>query len=401
MLKPAEAKSMFRGSLGLLLVIVLWPIFSGFIAGILGAIGFKSIELISLALAIIWLALFVWFIIKLWKIAPEAGVTPWAFLWIFFPVIGVFIIGMLFLEPLKYIADNRPAGERLPLTWGLIKDSWKSFFNTLKTTINTSIYFLYLGLGLGVSGALMGIWPMWGFIHFFVAIAAMLASLWISIKLFYVVLRLEDGKALKGDEKDLASKKFGSYIWVAILVALITAGPFILIMIIGGLFALSSILPLIGGTGAEISNIAELLQDNVSVLVGGGVIFGLLFVASWIWMIYKSVQYSQAIPALLVDNNSGMAALKESSRIIKRRWWGMLWKNQLWGLIVGAATFALLMSAGIILAIPVFFLRSSGYAGAVNELLSQALQGGIQMILMPLTFIFIIKLYQAFKKTAK
>jgi hypothetical protein len=398
MLKPAEAKSMFRSSLWLLLAIVFWPIISGIISGILAFVGFESLELIALALAIIWLALFVWFIAKLWKIAPETGVTPWAFLWIFLPVFGVFIVGMLFLEPLKYMADNKSASERLPLTWGLIKDSWKFFFNSLKTTINTSIYFLYLGLILGVSGALVGLWAPWGILHFFVAIAAMLASLWISIKLFYVVLRLDEGKAPKGDEKDLATKKLGQYIWVAILVGLITAGPFLLIMVVAGLFAASSVLPFIGGSGAEISTMAEMLQENIGMLIGGGVVFGVLLVASWIWMIYKSVQYSQAIPALLMDEKMGLMALKESGRIIKHRWWGMLWKNQLWGLIVGAATFALLMAAGIILAIPVFFLRSSGYAGAMNELLSQALQGGIQMILMPLTFIFIIKLYKAFKK---
>jgi hypothetical protein len=401
MLKPAEAKSLLTGSLGLLLAIALWPIFSGILAGVLAALGFESLGLIALALAIVWLGMFVWLIVKLWNIAPHVGVTPWAFLWLFFPVGGIFIIGMLFLEPLKYIADNKPAGDRLPLTWVVIKDSWKFFFSSLKSTVNTSIYFLYLGLALGVSGALVSLFPLWGVLHFFIALAAMFASLWISIQLFYVVLRLDDGKAPKGDEKDLATKKFGAYVWVAILVTLITAGPFFVILIIGGLFAMSSFLPLLGGSGTEITSVLELLQQNIGMLIGGGVVLGILLVGSWIWMIYKSIQYSQAIPALLMDEKSGMAALRESARIIKNRWWGMLWKNQLWGLIVGGATFALLMAAGLILAIPVLLLKSSGYAGAINELLSQALQGGIQMVLMPLTFIFIIKIYKAFKKTAK
>lgn len=392
---------MLMGSLGLLLAIVLWPLFSGILAGVLAALGFESLELITLALAIVWLGLFIWFIVRLWKIAPEIGVTPWAFLWIFLPVVGVFIIGMLFLEPLKYIADNKSAGERLPLTWALIKDSWKFFFGSLKTTVNTSIYFLYLGLALGVSGALVSLWAPWGILHFFIAFAAMFASLWISIKLFYIVLRLDDGKTPKGDEKDLATKKFGSYVWVAILVALITAGPFLLILIIGGLFALSAFLPLIGGGGTEISSAVEILQQNLAMLVGGGIVLTVLLAVSWIWMIYKSIQYSLAVPALLMDEKPGMMALRESARIIKHRWWGMLWKNQLWGLIVGGATFALLMAAGLILAIPILLLKSSGYAGALNEILSQALQGGIQMLLMPLTFIFIIKLYKAFKRTTK
>ncbi|MBD3281950.1 hypothetical protein GF391_04365 [Candidatus Uhrbacteria bacterium] len=400
MLKPAEAKQKFMSSLGLLLVIVLWPLLSGIIAGVLSYIGFESLDLITLILAVIWLALFIWFIVMLWKIAPEVGVTPWAFLWIFLPVVGVFLIGMLFLEPLKYIADNKPANERLPLTWDLIKQSWKDFFASLKTTINTSIYYLYIGLALGVSGALVGIWAPWGIGHFLLAIASMLASIWISIKLFYVVWRIDDNKSPKGDEQQLATQQLWPYIGVVLLVALITAGPFLLILLVGGMFALSSLLPLLGGTGAEMTAMIDNLQANMNVLLGGGIVFALLLIASWVWMIYKSVQYSQAIPALLADAKSGYQALKESARIVKNRWWGMLWKNQLWGLIVGAATFALLMAAGLVLAIPLFFLRSTGYAGVANEVLSQALQGGVQMLLMPLTFVFIIKLYKAFKKTA-
>jgi len=166
-------------------------------------------------------------------------------------------------------------------------------------------------------------------------------------------------------------------------------------------FALSSLSPFVGGSGAEITNTLQMFQNNAGVLLGGGVVLGLLFLASWVWMIYKSVQYSQSIPALLMDGKTGMMALRESARIVKARWWGMLWKNQLWGLVIGAATFAVLMVAGIILAIPVFFLSGSSDVDSLNELLSQALQGGVQMILMPLTFAFVIKLYKAFKKTAK
>jgi len=400
MLKSTDAKSMFMSTLGLLLITIFLPLFSGIVAAILFATGFKSVEFVSLALALVWLGLLIWLIVKLWKIAPEVGVTPWAFLWLFLPFAGVFIIAMLFLEPLKYTADNKPTSERLPLTWVLIKDSWKQFIGTFKLTINTSVYYLYLGLILGISGALVSFWPLWGLLHIVITIVALVAYFWITVKLFYEVLHLDEGKKLKGNEQNLATKKVGQYIWVGILIFLITAGPFLLLLLIGVAFAITSFLPILGGTGAELPTIMESVRDNLGLLMGGGIIYLLLVLVSWLWIIYKSIQYSQAIPALLADGHDGYFALKESARIVRHRWWGMLWKNQLWGMVISVASFAVVAVAGIILMFPIMMLKNSGYVAPVSELLNQAFHGAFQMLLMPLTFVFIVKLYKAFKKTA-
>ncbi|MDF1497045.1 MAG: hypothetical protein P1P90_03210 [Patescibacteria group bacterium] len=401
MLKPAEAKSSFMSSLGLLLIVVAWPLFSGILAGVLAAIGFESLELVALALAILWLGLFVWLVVKLWKIAPEVGVTPWAFLWIFLPMAGIFIIGMLFLEPLKYIADNKPAGERLPLTWSLLKESWDLFTKNIKTITKTSIYFLYIFLAVGVYSALSVLWSPLSLIAFFVILAAMMAFAWVMIKLIFVMNRLDDGQSLKGDEQQLASGKFWSSIWVMLLSFFISTGPLVALGVIAFLFLLASFLPFIGGTGAELTDMVQVLQDNLGVLIGGGSIFAVLFIASWIWMIYKSIQYSQALYTLLIDGKFSMESLKESVRIVKQRWWGVLWKNQLLSTVTAIMSYVMMFIAGILLLIPIFLFKNSAYEDSISELLNQLLTGLIYMVIMPYTLMFGIKFYKALKKSAK
>lgn len=400
MLKPEEAKSLFRTTLTILITNIVWPLIAGIAAGV-AAVMEMSMGLVSLTLVIIWLALLIWLIVQLFKAAPHAGVTPWAFLWLLIPVVGVFLIGMLFLEPLKYIADNKPAGERLPLTWSLIKESWKFFYSSLQQTIKTSVYFLYVALILGLSAAITILWTPWTILHGLLGITAALATLWIGIKLFLEIAALESDKNVSGKESSQASSLFGSYLWVTILVALITIGPLLLVLALFFMFSLSSIIPALGGSGAEMTNLIDSLRNNVVLLVGGGLIGMVLFVCSWIWAIYKSIQYALAIPALLVNQNKGMAALQESARVIKKRWWGMFWKNQLWGIVVGGLTFVLMLVAGIIMVLPALLLKSGKSATIFSELLAQGAQGAIQMLIMPLAFIFIIKLYSAFKKTAK
>ncbi|MFZ6015781.1 MAG: hypothetical protein ACOYUZ_05535 [Patescibacteria group bacterium] len=399
MLKPEEAKKLFRTSLAILIANLVWPLFAGALTGIAAAAN-MSMGLVGLTLGVIWLALLIWLIVQIFKIAPHVGVTPWAFLWLLIPVVGVFIIGMLFFEPLKYAADNKPAGERLPWTWELIKETWNFYVKTLRITIKTSVLVLYILLVLGLSTLIGMIWPFWWLVHVPLNIIAGLAMMWVTIKLLLETIQLEAGKQLTGREKEQTNQNFGSYFWISILMYLIIGGPFIVLVIIF-MMSLAGIAPALGGTGAEMTNVLEYIETHTYLLLGGGVIAIVLVIAAWIWAIYKSIQYTLALPALLVDKVKGMAALKESARIIKNRWWGMLWKNQLWGIFVGGLTFVLMLAAGIVLSIPSMLFQGGKSAQLFNSLLSQGLQGAIQMLLLPLALAFVVKLYYAFKKTAK
>ena len=150
----------------------------------------------------------------------------------------------------------------------------------------------------------------------------------------------------------------------------------------------------------SVNNFLQFLQDNKALLFGGGSLLALIFLASWVWMIYKSIQLSQAIPALLLDGAMGMNALKESKRIIKNRWWGMFWKNQLWGYVISLAYLVLAVTLGLILFIPLLLTQSIDSMTPLIEVFDKILDGFLQTLLAPLAFIFIIKLYKSFQKTA-
>ncbi len=401
MLKPAEAKQALMSNLGILLVLVFWPLVTAIISGVLNIIGFEGTWMIGLALILAWLGAFIWFIVRLWKLAPEINVSPYASLWLLLPFVGIFFVAMLFLEPLKYISDNKPANKQLPLTWRLIKESWQIYNVNFKVLIKSAIGFIYLGLILGASAGLATVWPLWNIMHLVISLSSLFATIWISIKIFYTAAQLEEGKTPKGNESQLANKNFWQYFIVGLLVLLITAGPLAATAVLIGIISIAFTAPMFNGDPTAASNILQSLQDNVVLLFGGGSLLAVLFLASWIWMIYKSIQLSQAMPALLLNGQTGMNALRESSRIIKNRWWGMFWKNQLWGYVIGMAYFILALAMGIILIIPILLIQFTNYAAPLTEIFDQMLGGVLQMLLAPLAFIFMIKLYRAFRKTAE
>ncbi|MBU2566198.1 hypothetical protein KKG46_01415 [Patescibacteria group bacterium] len=400
MLNAIEAKSAFRKNLLLLLAIILWPIVAVIIYGIAYAVGFSAHVLLGFGMAGLWLVILILLILSLWKVAADIGVTPWAFLWILLPFSGPFLIGMLFLEPLKYKGDDLPASKQLPLTWGLIKETWAFTYKNYQTLIKTSVWILYTFLGFGISGALASVWLPFSILHFFVIWIVFGLILYFVIKLFIEAMTLEAGKKLNGLEGTAAKVYFGPTLWVAILAFFIPLIPMFILAIFGLMLTLSQISPLIKGTSQEVGTLLMLVSHNVVAAVIFGVLFVVLFVSAWIWAIYKFNTYGLAIPALLVDDFHSTAALKESERIIKNRWWGLFWKNQLWGIVLQGAMMLVVMAITIIMGIILVIFRNSGFQEPLTAFLSNAMNGVIYMLVSPLIAVFLVKLYKAFSKSA-
>jgi hypothetical protein len=228
MLDVTTAKKTFRQTLALLLVTIFWPIVMGLFLIIAAIISEQSVTAVSAIFSIAWLVLFVWLIVKLWKIGPQVGVSSWGALWLLFPVLGIFIVGMLFLEPLKYIADK----SNLPLTWNLIKDTWHEFNKYLKPSINSAMWLLYGSLILGAVMLLSAIWPIFYALYAIAAAGYIALTLWVSMKIFLAMYNLDTDGKVKGDEGKISLKNFWSMIWIAILTILIVAGPVVLAYLI-------------------------------------------------------------------------------------------------------------------------------------------------------------------------
>lgn len=402
MLDQTQAKKSFRSTLTLLLIAVLWPLAAVFLTNLLALVGVKNLGLVLALMFAIWLALFVWLFIKCWKLAPEAGATPWATLWLFLPFFGIFIVGMLILEPIKYQADNRPEDKRLPLTWKLIKETWKFYTDNFKASLKISLFFLYTYI---VVGAIMAVvayfWPQWTNIFpVILVIPLAIMTAWITLKLLYHTAALESGQIVEPIKN--SGRKLLSYIWIFIEMLGLAAGPLILVNII---FSLTFVM--IIGWNAFFKDATEIIRSlslgaSAVSLILTLFIWGVLMLASVAWLIYKTAVWNSfAMPVFVLQEKKGTAALKESDRLAKHRWWGLYWKNYLAGMIFGSYSMliSLGMSVAALILTTIFQTLNMGYI--FTEFLGQAMNGVVQMIIMPLLIVFTLKLYRVFLKTAE
>lgn len=400
MLDQTQAKQKFRATLTMLLVAILWPFIGILLSVLLTAVGVKNMGLGVLLFLIVWLALFIWLFIQCWRLAPEVGVTPWAALWILLPFIGIFLIGMLFLEPLKYLADGQPENKKLPRTWDLIKQTWKLYTDTFKDSVKTSLYFLYVAIVCGLIAAIsvyLGV--SYELMAIILALPLALANLWVSLLVFHRVAALEAGQT---PYQPLAAswRKWLSNLWLAIEILVFAAGPMVLALLVvlvisilagnwqsvASLFSSSMNFP---GTGYYFANLLAIAIIALILLIPAG-----------LWMIYKTAVWNSFVmPGLILDDQKGLANLKASTRIVKGRWWGLFWKNQLAGIIFGG--YSMLIGLGISIAILILatVFKALNLGLAVNALLSQVADGVIAMILVPLFMSFSVKLYRAFKRS--
>lgn len=402
MLDKNQARSKFRLILSLLIVSFFWPII-GLVLGLAADLaGLGNTGVIVMAMTFAWLGLFVWMFIELWKSASGLGITPWASLWVFFPVIGPFLVGMLILEPLKYRADDKPENKRLPYTGSLIKETWLTYVDNFKISLKVSHWFVYLFMALGALTGLTSYFnPDWvpltaGILIIPVAIG----SLWISLMLLKQQIALENNEDpvlnLKTNNHDL-----WSYLFIVLLTTLIAAGPLFLSMamvmipIFAGSWSDIIIMMQMGDIDSFSSLIPSLGTASLS-LVGLVLIF-----PAWLWLIYKSTIWNNlTMPLFLTEKTKGYNTLKTCEAMARHRWWGLFWKNQMSSLIFGSYTLMISLGmnvAGVLLGL---VLKSFHQGPAIAELLGHALNGVVQMITMPLLILFALKLFRAFRKTS-
>lgn len=401
MQKPMRI-SRFQKTLVLFLTTLIWPLIGGGILAFLSGIGIPGLKATGILLALIEIGLILWLCLTFWKLAPEVKTSPWATLWIFFPVWGAFITAMLFLEPLKYQSDKKPTSKKLLLSWPLIKETISQYMEILPKAIKTSAWFIYLAFITGVTGILGIVWPFLNPLTVLITAVTMIFGFWVTIKLFIEIADLEAKKTPSKKTGDFAKKNFLSYIWVLILNMFFVFGiPLLLLLstaLIGAILGLSGLHVLSQLTEGTLETLGM-----TQILQGAGLLLLMLVMAvgAIIWAIYKSNALTFAIPSLLLDEKRGMDAVRESTRIVRKRWWGVFWKMQLWGIFFGAATIALGIAIGIILSLIQALSAKIPYGEMISFLFSNLAQGTLQMLLLPIALLFVIKLYRSFKRTAE
>lgn len=239
----------------------------------------------------------------------------------------------------------------LPGANALIVDTWKLFTSTWNASVQTSVYFLYVGLALFAAALLSKLHPAFAILQGFVSLAAQVFVVWISLRLIMTMLNLEAGKKpmAPADESRKAWSLFWSMLWVGILIGLAIFAGTILFILPGIYLAVA-------------------------------LCFGKI---------------------ILVDQNiRGTQALAASRALVNGRWWGTLWRMIAGGVVFGIP-FAVILCAlmGIVLAI----VGERALTAAVPDPL---IPGAVNLLgyvmlaaFMPLMMSFEIKLYRALQKT--
>ena len=243
------------------------------------------------------------------------------------------------------------APRALPGAWDLIKDTGDLFKSTWKTTTRTSIFFLYMGL-LYFVGALFIKWSgAFVLVTLLLSLIIIVLTAWVSLRLMLMILKLNDGQTPLSPEEEAkkAWSLFWPSLWVGILTTLVVFGASILLIIPG---------------------------------------------------IYFSIALSFSIYTLVDQNIRGTQALSASRALVKGRWWSVLWRQFVGGLIFGLIFTIIMAILGAIIGM-IFALTGAGpkpgdivFSGA-----TQFLQMAGFVIFFPITVIFQTKIYRALQKT--
>lgn len=334
-----------------------------------------------------WIGLWVWLLIKLWKTGPLVGMSSWDMLWIFFPFFGKLIIAMLFLEPLKRIADNKPPEKTLPLTWNLIKDTWRSYIENFNKTFKTSWLFIIVSI---IQGTILAPAYYFGEIPYIIASVAVviplvMGNIYLTLMVFSHVKSLEENNPYQPPQPKDTIRQALSFLWIGLLIVVIAALP--LMLAIGLIF---------GGIALQTYSLGgNALQ--ITLIVAGAV----LAIPATIWSIYKSTIYNSfALPVFVIEGKKGLQNLKTNESLAKKRWWGLFWKNQMAGLTFGAFGMLISLALSILVLVLTVLFRLLNLSNVINIFLTTALNGATQIILVPLMMTYSLKIYKTFKLTS-
>lgn len=240
----------------------------------------------------------------------------------------------------------------LPSLTTLIRDSWNLYTANWNASLKFSIWILYIGLA---TFCVLIIPPLRVLLPA-VQICSIFAMLWATIRLMRATLAFDMGKPFVPniDEMKEAARLILPIIWASMLQFCI---------VLGGLIAL---------------------------IIPG---------------VYLSLSLSFSNFAILDQNKRGLAALQESRRLVKGRWWATLGRFLIGTAVIG---FGFGFISGIIMTFILLIIGTNNTAGLMTDTLSPAaeavttlFQSIIQAIAMPLIIGYQVKLYRALTQNSE
>ncbi len=161
-----------------------------------------------------------------------------------------------------------------------------------------------LGLLSLLSGTFFAFFIIWGIVFF-------ILSLWIEIAFMRTVSRAVHGqsKISIGEEWKHSRPLIGKTLGVAILNGLIVMLPF-----------------LVGIVGWMVVRTMSVFGGSAGLFRSLGLLCTLLSIYGFFHMIYFSIRLCFSSLGVVVDGRGVVESLKESSALVKGRWWGVWWR---------------------------------------------------------------------------
>lgn len=237
----------------------------------------------------------------------------------------------------------------LPGAWKLIVDSWHAFVKDWNTTVKYSIWMVLVAaiqqIVVFFPEEEASFWVAFGLS----LVVGVVLALWVSIRLYQVILSLESGKTV--DAKTTAS-------------AMTLLLPFLLVAVLEGV---------------------SVLGATILFIIPG---------------IYVGVRLAFSKFTLLDQNKRGRAALVESWNLTKNKFWAIFGRQLAAGIVFAVGV----MIITAILMVLLSLAMGGGFEGTANSNIGAFLlglvNGLVQAALLPLFAVFQVKLYYALKKAA-
>lgn len=261
-----------------------------------------------------------------------------------------------------------------PMT--LIRETWQTFLKTWDTTVRYSGWYVAISVVSAITIYLKtgqaGTQLIGSILQFF----TLLASLYLSVRIYQLVFSIEDQKAQSPSQPQQVWKIVGQTLISIVMIAV----------------------PVMIG----ISIIIATLAISASNAIGIGIAC-LLMIALAIALIYGvAVRLSFAQTHIIDQTKGPVEAFKYSWKITQNRFWAIFGRTMLGGLIFGALVIALSAAAIIIVSL----VSGVDIASAMSEKnpspaissMTELIQGIIIAAILPLFYIFKVKMYRDIEK---
>ncbi|MEK7139651.1 MAG: hypothetical protein AAB817_03045 [Patescibacteria group bacterium] len=198
--------------------------------------------------------------------------------------------------------------------------------------------------------------PLIGLIFFVAVIAAAVLGVLGALAMIHVA---KDSSRSAGQALKASLGQFWSYLWIAVLIFLFVVG----VMLSAGIIL------------AVLVKLANLLGS--ASVVFGAILGGLALVAAAVYVVYQTVRWTFAYYILVDEGLTGRTALRRSAAVVTNRWWAVVGRFIVLGLIVMVAQ----MIIGAVL---------SAAGGALGTMVAQFL---INIVVAPISIIYAYTIY--------